>query len=727
MFICTRYWLKSVIVLIAMTGVITQPIFAQQSADGPPKRLEKVVVESERVTGSEEIKIDPRESGSASPDASELVDDVAGAEVTSNGPLSGQVQYRGMTGQRMNVKLNDHAVMSGGPNLMDPALHYIPRALMEDLTMNRGIASVSDGIMTLGGSAKAQLKTSEFGPGEKYEYHGSLFGVGRTVDDGISGGGIVSYANENRRFHVMGSTDNGDDRESPLGTIKASEYDRQVSGVGFGLREDGDTYGINFRHTDTGKSGNPSLPMDIQYFNTEQGEANYSTTWEGHPLKVQFNYNDVDHKMDNFTLRPAIDFGNTVGPQPGPNLGFDGTDRRFVIAASDDLGIHLSRMVPYDGGNLEYGIDFAVHDHDATVFDPDSNFFVESFPEIERDRISGYAEWSGTVSKIWDFDGGIRLTQVDMSAGQASVGTVPAPLTRLQSTFNSSDRSAEDFNVDLFGRFSRELNENLDLEVALARKNRSPSYIERFAWVPVEATAGLADGNNYVGNQDLDPETSRDFEVAFDWNFGNAYFTPRFFYRNVDDYIQGTASDSTPGTVNTDIERVSRVNADTTPLQYNNVEAVIYGMDATWGHDLPEYDRWRVNGTVSYLVGERDDINDDLYRFAPSKATVNLNYRPEDWLVTAQGEFVQEQDDVSETNDEPTTAGFGLMNLTARWFKGERTTVTFSLNNVFDKTYRRHLSGFNRTQNSAVPVERSSRGRLPGNERNFVANVSYEW
>ncbi|HIE82716.1 MAG TPA: TonB-dependent receptor [Dehalococcoidia bacterium] len=43
--------------------------------------------------------------------------------------------------------------------------------------------------------------------------------------------------------------------------------------------------------------------------------------------------------------------------------------------------------------------------------------------------------------------------------------------------------------------------------------------------------------------------------------------------------------------------------------------------------------------------------------------------------------------------------------------------------NLFDKSYIDHLSGFNRVQNSAVAVGQ----RLPGPGRNVYMTVNYDW
>jgi len=50
------------------------------------------------------------------------------------------------------------------------------------------------------------------------------------------------------------------------------------------------------------------------------------------------------------------------------------------------------------------------------------------------------------------------------------------------------------------------------------------------------------------------------------------------------------------------------------PLQFNNVEATIWGFDMDWAWQWN--DDWRLSGILNYVRGERNDIHDNLYRIA---------------------------------------------------------------------------------------------------------------
>ena len=76
------------------------------------------------------------------------------------------------------------------------------------------------------------------------------------------------------------------------------------------------------------------------------------------------------------------------------------------------------------------------------------------------------------------------------------------------------------------------------------RKTRAPSYQERYLWLPLQATAGLADGRTYTGNLDLQSEVATEVELGLDFERSTFHLSPRLFYRDVADYIQGGESSS---------------------------------------------------------------------------------------------------------------------------------------------------------------------------------------
>ncbi|NOR81792.1 MAG: TonB-dependent receptor, partial [Methyloprofundus sp.] len=252
------------------------------------------------------------------------------------------------------------------------------------------------------------------------------------------------------------------------------------------------------------------------------------------------------------------------------------------------------------------------------------------------------------------------------------------------------------------------------VELGFGRKTRSPSYQERYLWMPLNATGGLADGRNYIGNVDLIPETSYQAEIGFDWQAESVYVTPRVFYRYVQDYIQGTAT-----------QNKAALAIDPNTLEYTNVDANLYGVDLDAGYRFLE--DWRVDFRLSYVRGRRTDVSDNLYRIAPLNGQISLFYDTEEWLVGSEVIGYDKQTKTSEYNNEVPTAGYITWNLRMqyrpqyKYVKGLQ--VGFGIENLLDKGYRVHLSGLNRNPlNDGTPIGE----HLPGQGRNFYATLSYD-
>ena len=718
---------KSLIVVLASLSSATAAL-AEDPAGKPPTTRESVTLAPEKVTapadskrGFEQYRVAPEDRAGQAPDPAKMLRGVPGANFNNNGPLSGQAQYRGMFGPRMNVRIDGTTISPGGPNWMDPPMHYAPRAMVDAVELERGVSSVAAGAEAIGGTVRVETRASAFTETEALVPQGFLSGGLRSADDGFAGGGFIGLANDTHRFHVVGggslgddvAFDAADDRE-----IVPTEHERTYYGFGYGLRfAEEQEVSFDFRHHDTDNTGNPALPMDIRFFDTDRLELAYDGALGDAAVSAKVFYADVEHGMDNFTLRTPPDFGGG-----GPPRFFGGPDRRFVEARAETLGIELEGAFPVADGELTLGTDLLLTEHNMEVFDPDSAFFAETFNDVSRDRYSVFGEWSRPFAERWHLTAGARYTRVAMEAGRGTAPPLP-PAQRLEASFNGADRDRSEDLFDWSVALERDLSETLTLELGASRKSRAPSYIERFAWLPIEATAGFADGNNHVGRLGLDPEVARTVDVGLDWRGAGFYFTPRGFFRHVDDYIQGTP------TTDRDTVDVSTVNGDPTPLRYSNVEATFAGADAGYGFRIDP--RLRFDGTVSFVHARRRDIDDGIFRVAPVNGTAALTYEGEGWSATAETVWAGAQDNVSATNGEPPTDGYAILNLFGRVSPEPGLTLQAGVENVLDTVYRDHLAGFNRVRGSDVggataPPARQS-NRIPGTGRSFFVRASYAW
>ncbi len=643
-----------------------------------------------------------------SPDTGDLVKRLPGANVNSNGPLTSIAQYRGLFSDRVNVLIDGVRLNQAGPNRMDSPLSYLPSSRVADVALYRGIAPVSTGIETIGGTIVANSKQAEFGADEEFELHGNITAGyaenGNTRYSGIT----ANAANETHRFQISGSVDRGNNLEFDNGTIYPSEHERDTLGIAYGFQKAGHEVELAIDHDDTGHTGTPALPMDIVYARGENYKLNFSKNLNnGGKFTTRFHYQDSEHRMSNYLFR------STANPM-----------QRYADADVEAAGINLS----YNLNNWTIGFDADQADHNTNIYNPNNTmFYVNNFKDVERDRYSIFAEWAGAIQDDLKLQSGIRLSRINMDAGEVNTsmtmmgGMMGMNTTTLRNNFNTSDRSQEDNLADLTFVLTKTLNQEVDIEFGLARKQRSASYQERYLWLPMQSTSGLADGNNHIGNVDLDAETAYQAELGLDWHTAKSGISPRVFYHHINDYIQGVA---VPMSNMAAIGVSTMMGGDTTPLQFQNVDAKLYGIDANWYATLS--DEWQLDGTVSYVRGERRDTSDNLYRIAPLTARTMLSYVQTTWRIGFEAETVAAQNKVSTENEEKKTSGYALFHLTGNYQPTEDITLSAGVNNLFDRGYNDHLGGYNRI--SAIDSPDLTTGdRLPGIGRSAYVGVNVNW
>jgi len=669
-----------------------------------PAVQDVIVVTGFRITTNVTIEehVSPEQAPLLGPDAASLVARLPGAALVDNGSISGQVQYRGLFGSRAPVAIDGAAVMSGGPNLMDPPLHYAPMPLVERIEVDRGVAAVSRG-PGMGGGMNVILKGVDFASGHEIEYETQTMASVRSVDGSYAVGGVAGGASEGRRFQLLFSREEGGDIAFSGGDIPNSHHERTVYGLGGGLASGDHAVSLDYRRLDTGPTGNAALAMDIEHVETDVARLAYEGVAGGIAIDAAIGWTDVSHGMDNFSQRP--------NPDP--------MRHRYTVATANTVSAELSLGFAALGGDLELGIDREEAEHDVLISNPNNAaFFLGSLPDISIERTGAYAQWEGVILSL-ESELGIRADWHSDDAGPARTGAaVPAGAQMLAGMFNMADRAHDDTTVDAVARFWRHTDGPLTWRLTLAHKTRMPSYVERYAWLPTGASGGLADGNTYVGDLHLEPETADSIEAGFDWRGDSVYVRPTVFYRRVDDFIQGVAYDATPGVIDTPVEMVSMMNGDATPLRFANVDAEFFGVDADFGWQLSR--AWRIDGVASLVKGDRRDIDEPLYRMAPARLLLDLTYEQADWSVSLESQFVAEQDRVSATNSEQATDGYAVLGANLDWYARDNILVTLGVENLFDETYERHLSGYNRVAGGDVAVG----DRLPGQGRGAYARIS---
>lgn len=619
-------------------------------------------------------------------DGGALLDRSPGAAVVRNGSQTGIVQVHGVSGDRVRVLVDGMTLTPACPNHMDPPLHYA--AAGEDMRVDlmAGVSPVSYGGDSLGGVVRVSPPLPRFVEDGDALVSGHVGGFYRGSHEAYGATAELGYTAADLTAEWTGAWSTAGDLRFPGGTVRATGFDTMRSDLRMAMRTEGGFLAVDAGLTRTRDAGTPALPMDMIRDDSWHLGLRHQATRGADTFETRVYVHDIDHLMNNYSLRPAM-------------------MRMEAPASSSDFGLRSVWSRETGSGTWRLGVDLHRNEFDADQVNVMSGARRDTFADNRRNRIGVFAEWEGEVSEGWTVLAGIRGDHVGTRAGAVRPGFGPPQVFADAAAFNAGDRSHDDFLVDAMAALRYESDPETTWELAVAMNNRAPSLVERYLWTSLNASAGLADGQKYKGNTNLDPERSLQVSGAVERR-GDGWeirFSP--FLQYVDDYIQGRP-DSGGGAF----------------LQFQNLNrARLYGADLEARYELRE--DLAISGFVSHVRGRDLENNDNLYRVAPLRGLVDLAWTGVPWEAHLECEWADSQDDTAAFNGEPATPGYGLWHVRlAREFDvGAR--VELGVENVFDKGYADHLEGINRVGGSDVAVGQ----RVPGAGRFFYATVRWEY
>jgi len=727
--------------ILAASGSVF-PVVADDAND-PSMDFEVITITNQRHHGIENNE-DFAQGKTSDPDLASWLTSVPGANVNSNGPVTGIAQYRGLYGDRIAISLDGHPVIGAGPNAMDTPLSYSTPLIVDSMTVYRGIAPVSAAIDTLAGSIDVNMRKAEVLQQANLATSGDLQAGYRGNNSAKTLSSVVNISQHDLGVMLYGNVQSGDNLEAGEGTeISPTAFEKRQFGGDIRYVSGDSELGFSYHYTDTQDSGTPALPMDIEYVFSHRASVDGSFLVDGWNGQWTLGYVDADHGMTNFLMR------ENTNPMK--------YRRNNAVAETYDFSASITKEFPF--GELEFGLDGYFAEHDSVITNPNNAMFeVVNFNNVQDDRIGVYAQWqqqygetrvqlgarvkhiSANADEVAtsmammsmpmpddgmgdDMGGGMDMGGSDGDMGGGMDDEMPMPsmadlASELRDDFNNADRNVSDTLFDIALNVEYQVSNDLSVNVGAGIKTRAPSYQERYLWTPMEATGGLGDGNTYIGDINLDAETAYQLDLGLTYQARKLSISPHVFYQAIDDYIQGTPL----GMEDMSAQMMADMMAgDDNPLKFTNVDAKLYGMDVNW--------RYRVNdaisfsGVASYVKGERRDINDGLYRVAPLNGQFNMSYTGSHWEVVTSLVLSAKQDDVSVTNEEKATAGYGVVNLDYNYYVNADLTFRAGIDNLFDKEYQRHLGGYNRVKGTAISVM----SRLPAEGASAWAEITYSF
>ena len=752
--------------------------------------LEEIVVTARRILtpgfgalGLDGVEIARQRARSS--DTASLLKGIPGVSVYGAGGVSSLPVIRGLADDRLRTKVDGMDLVAACPNHMNSPLSYIDPTAVASIDVYAGVAPVSVGGDSIGGSIVVRSADPAFAkPGEQL-LNGEAGTFYRSSGDGWGGNVAGTWATESLSLSYTGAYTQADNYVAggdfknytftgrvghtlPTDEVGSTAFESSNQAVRVAWQSDGHLLDFSYGVQDIPYEAYANQRMDMTDNRSDQFNLAYIGRLAWGTLRARAYYQHVEHEMDfgddkRFWYGPGqpptgsggdtavngspcspisgstMMGGQMVGCAAGMPMLADGKNTGFTISAGIPLaGQSLLRI----GGEFqEYRLDDWWPPSGAGMWPYD---FL-NVNEGQRDRYAVYGELEFGQDR-WTQILGVRFEAVDMDAGPVhgyNTNTFPASgsggmgnQTRDAALFNSGSRGRSDDNWDLswLARYTPAATQAY--EIGLAQKTRSPSLYERYTWSTWQMAAFMnnvvGDGNGYVGDTNLQPEVARTVSVTTDWHDAaseqwSIKVTP--YFTDVQDYIDAVQWDAA-----TNAPRAVPVVGNFTVLKYVNQSAQLYGADLAADYRLTgatHYGKFAARLVASYTRGKNEDTDGNLYNVMPLNARLALVQELGSWRNTLEGEFVAAKDDVSAMRNEMRTAGFGLAHLRSRY---ERATwsAELGIENLFDRYYELPLGGAYVGQGTTMTIPPAPNQPqwgtpVPGAGRSLYASVSLKF
>jgi len=608
-------------------------------------------------------EINPRAPAQPIPaqDGADLLRAIPGFQVIRKGGTDGDPVLRGFAGSRLGILVDGENVLGGCGNRMDPPTAYVFPIAYDRVIVVKGPQSVLHGPGYSAGVVRFERSTPHYEkPAATLLGSLALGSFGRNDQFAeLAAGTSQVQARVTGTRSTAGDYRDGDGRDIHSQYLRWSAH----GAVGWtpnpetllevtGIRSDGEA-----AYADRGMDG-------VAFTRSNLGmRARLAPAAAAvQAVELQAFYNEVDHVMDNFTLRP---FAPTAMM---PGRAVSNPDRRTVGARAS------AELQPMKDWALATGVEWQANRHTVRSTKDESTTPYRSLPRV-RDAefaVTGlFAEATGRLAEQQRLVAGARLDfwSAEDSRSQIAAGMSPMPNPTAGQRRTATLPSA-------FVRYELDLGEGITGFAGVGHAQRFPDYWELFG---KESASSLS----AFGSE---PEVTTQVDVGVTRRVGVLRGSVAAFAARMDDYLLIQSGVAKPaGMMGTRLATITR-----------NVEAQAYGGEVALGW-VPG-NGWRADASLAWVRAENRTDGTPLAQQPPLEGRLGLAYTGQRWSVGGISRFVARQDRyaLNQGNivgqDLGATPGFAVLSLHAAWKPTERLQITVGVDNLFDRTFAEHLS-----------------------------------
>lgn len=619
-----------------------------------------------------------------SSDGGDFLSQINGISMSRFGGRGIEPIVRGQSQTRLNILLDGAYIHGGCPNRMDPPASWAALETYESVTVLKGVQTLAYGGGGSGGTVLFERDTRDLA--QEKGVHGRVSTL--FSDNGIKNDVLADVVAAGEKVYVRGIAEvkKVDNYEDGAGREVRSSYDHEQVGfiVGYTPTEDR-LFEFSYEHNSFSDALYPGASMDSP---TEDGDIfrlrflDKPATDKIDNIKAEVYLSDVDHLMDNFSLRP------NMGKKMATPTTSKTTGGRVVLDSTTGKT------------QWKYGVDLLRNERNAVSNNMTTGVAVPAgilWPDNDIQQLGIFAEATTKIGSKQKLKYGLRVDQVDATADKADVSINGHSANQSYNLYYGT--TAEDkteTNVGGLLRYERELGAGLSFFTGLSRSVRTADATERGMnkWTPPTMAA-----SRWIGNPDIKPEKHHQFDVGLSKKTSKYALSSVVFFDKVNDYILRDTARGQDGILQSD-------GADI----YRNIDAELYGIELDGKYALT--DKLDISGSLAY-VRATNTTDDDrpIAQTPPLNGKLQLDYNSGKWGLGTRVNFASNQDRIDELSKQEVgeTAGHGTLDLYGNYRINKTFSMRAGIDNVFDKNYAEHASRSNLLDPIAIKVNEPGR------------------
>ena len=672
-------------------------------------------------------------------DTGKLIDNFLGGNSIHNGGFSSLPMIQGLSDDRIKIKIDGMDLIASCANHMNAPLSYSDPVNIKNISVLAGLSAVDQGGDNIGGVIKIDTVKPIFSVDENQIFSGQFGTKYKSNNKTISANISLNTADQDTALSYFGSYVKAENyyaggtfkdaglAASDRGWLDSDEvgstaYKNQNHQVSFSKVIDNEIYQVIAAYHDSPYENFDNQRMDSVGNKNYQLNLSQKGEYEWGKLTSRIYVDDTNHKH-NFGPDKQYTYNNGSGQSYGMPMEADGITAGLAV----DTEIFLN-----DQDTLKVGSEIQYYQLDDTWASNSGEGMMtgNAFLNInngKRNRFDIYGQLDSLWTENWITSLGARLgivqTDSDDVHGYNQTDSMSSNQLADSDTFNASKRKKTDENIDISLLTRYNMEEDSSIELGYSMKTRSPNLYQRYTWSTWTMAANMnnlyGDGNGYVGNIDLEPETAHKIGLVLNHQDDNKNWRIKInpYYTYISDYI--------------DANVIANRGDGYRNLKFDNQTATIYGLDV--GADMHlfrtlNFGNFNLLSKFNYQKGRNTDADTDLYNMMPPNLTLAINQNVGSWNNSLSMLLVDKKDNVNSTRQERETAGFTKFDFVTS-YQWESVSIIGEVENILDKSYADPLGGEYLGQGATMStgITRANGTQVYAMGRSFNVALSYSF